>query len=227
LLCLSQPVFAQTQSWQDKIKDYWDNLDIYNRTINYIRQEREAEPAESLNSGLSVSLFVIDLFLSLFCLWLVIRFLTEMKTLLVKKYLWFLLVWNITWFMELLIFKGVWRGLSMVFSLRPDLGIITSDNSPVLLIVISALLYIWLLVRTFRLNFWGALTVFLSSHLVYFILIFFILNTSAVVGSERLYTTLQQGFSLRQLIRNYIKDTTNIAQGQSIFFLMRIKPYHL
>ncbi len=219
----------QLRSFQTQFEDCLGSLDIYNRIINYIQKERKANKTiPALDPGESVVLFVADLVLSLFCLWITIFFLTEMKITAIKKYLWFVFIWNVAWVVELLISKGAWGILDfMVIRLRPDLGPVILDRLPIILIVATMLMYIWLLARTFSLNFLGALGVFFASHLVYFVIIFIILAATNNPGAERLHTAVKQNLSLQQAARNYILDSQNIARNANILSFVRIKAFFL
>ena len=220
----------QLRSFQTQFEGYLGSLDIYNRIINYIQKERNVEDKNPIaqDPGASAVLFVADLVLSLFCLWITIFFLTEMKITAIKKYLWFVFIWNVAWVVELLISKGAWGILDfMVIRLRPDLGPVILDRLPIILIVATILMYIWLLARTFSLNFLGALGVFFASHLVYFVIIFIILAATNNPGAERLHTAVKQNLSLQQAARNYILDSQNIARNANILSFVRIKAFHL
>jgi hypothetical protein len=237
-LFLNQFALAQDKAWGNLSKDinFWRtrfenflaNLDIYNRAINYIQEEREAKDVVKLNLQETLVLFIVDLVLSLLSLWLAIFFMTEMKMVAAKKYLWFLFIWNVTWFVILILSKVSWGILDfLVISTRQDLSPLISINFPLILIIFTMLIYIWLLARSFSLNFFGALGVFITSHLVYFVMIFLILSSTRIFGPERLYLSARQGLSIRQVIRSYIMDSQKIAQRKDLLSLVRIKAFHL
>jgi len=204
------------------------NIGIYNRAINYIQQEIEAKDAVRLDLRETVVLFIASLFLSLLSLWLAIFFMSEMKIVAAKKYLWFLFIWNVTWVVILILSKVSWGILNfLVISTRQDLGPLILIHFPLILIIFTMLIYIWLLARSFSFNFFGALGVFFTSHLVYFVMIFLILSSTRIFGSERLYLSARQGLSIRQVIRSYIMDSQKIAQRKDLLSLVRIKAFHL
>jgi hypothetical protein len=215
-------------SWRTRLENFLANLDIYNRAINYIQEEREAKDVVKLNLQETLVLFIADLVLSLLSLWLVIFFMTEMKIVAAKKYLWFLFIRNVTWFVIVILSKIAWGILDfLVISTRQDLSPLVSINFPLILIIFTVLIYIWLLARSFSLNFFGALGVFITSHLVYFMIIFIVLGSIHRFASEGLYLPARQVLGIRQVIRSYIMDSQKIAQRKDLLSLVRIKAFHL
>jgi len=219
----------EINSWRTTVENFLANLDIYNRTINYIQEERDAKDVVRLGLRETAVLFIVDLVLSLLSLWLAIFFMTEMKNRAIKQYLWFIFIWNVTWVVILILSKVAWGMLNfLVISIRPDLGPLILIHFPLILIIFTMLIYIWLLARTFSLNFFGALGVFITSHLVYFVIIFILLVGATHASSlKELYQKVSGTFGIRPVVRQYIKDSVKIAQGQDILSLIRIKAFHL
>ena len=217
----------ETNSWLAKAEEFMANLDVYNRVMNYIQQEREAKDAVNLNPMETVILFIADLVLSLLSLGLAIFFIANLKIVAAKKYLWFLYVWNVARLVILLLSQVGWRVLDfLVISIRQDLGPVISNHLPLILIIFTVLIYIWLLARSFNLNFFGALGVFITSHLIYFVIVFIILGSIHTFAPLGLYLPARQSLNPRKLTRDYIMDSQKIAQGQSALFLIRIKAFH-
>lgn len=200
---------------------------IYSNIINYLRQERSAKESFNLRIEDLVVLIIVDLFLSLFCLWLAIRLLSGMRTLSVKRYLWFLFIFNLTWFISLLVFNVAWQVLDfLVVKLRPDLGLLIIDNLYLIAIVVAMLIYIWLLARTFGLSFFAALGVFFTSHLLYFLIIF-LLFPMVTFKENRFFNLVKKNLGVKSVIQGYLSDINKIVSGQNILSYIRIRPFHL
>lgn len=202
---------------------------LYSRIINYLRKEKEAEAEQSSDYGLkdSIVLFAIDLFLSLLCLWLAILLLTGTKTVSMKRYLWFMFIFNLTWFIFLLLFRVAWQVLDfLIIRLRPDLGTAFIDNLSLVVIISAGAIYLWLLARTFGLNFYGSLGVFLISHLSYFLVIFlFFLFVG--LRENLVFNLVKENLGIRPIIQSYLADVNKIIWGQNTLSFIRIRPFHL
>jgi hypothetical protein len=218
----------QISSLQREYKEFFKNLDFYNRIINYIQKERpKAKTPLKLEPAEIIFLTATDLLLSLLSLWLAMLLLTGMKTLIVKAYLWFLFIFNVSRFIFLLLFKGAWEVLEfLIIRLQPNLESIILNNFSIIVIIIVVLIYIWLLARTFSLNFFGALGTFLASHLIY-ILVIFLFFSSLSPKENRLFNLAKENLGIKPIIQVYLWDLNKIITGQDILSLVRIRPFHL
>jgi hypothetical protein len=236
-LFLNQLVYAQDNKATDvqnpvlaiksKVDNFLGSLDIYSRAINYIRQEKENKKNIVLQPEESTLSFTVDLVLSMLSLWLTILLLVQIKTFFIKSYLWFLLAWNIAWFFELIFFKGAWSFFNvLVIRFEPSYGPVIQEHFPIVLFILAALIYIWLLARVFGFNFFGALGTFLVSHLAYFVIIFIILTVVKVPGAKRWQALFGKSLGIRPSINSYITDSENITTDKNILYLIRIKPFH-
>lgn len=203
--------------------------DFYNRIINYIQKERKKTKGPLKLQPLEITfLTIIDLLLSGLSLWLAILLLTGMKTLVVKRYLWFLFIFNISRFILLVFFLGVWDVLDfLVIRLRADLKSVLLDNFSMVVIITFVLIYIWLLARTFGLNFFGALGTFLSSHLIYFLIIFLFIILIGIPEQIRLFNLIKENIGINSIVGSYLLDIDKITNEPGILSLIRISPFHL
>lgn len=200
---------------------------LYSHIINYLHKEKTIAKSSKLEPADFIVLALTDLLFSLFCLWLAILLLTGMKNLWVKRYLWFLFIFNLTWLIFLLLFKFAWEALDfMIVKLRPDLGPLIIDNFSLVVIITAGLIYIWLLARIFSLSFFSALGTFLISHLLYFSIIFLcILFVSP--KESKLFNLVKENLGIRPIIQSYLLDINKITSGKNILTLVRIRPFRL
>lgn len=200
---------------------------LYSSIINYLRKERKAERSFNYSPRDFVVLAAVDLFLSLFCLWLAMFVLTATKSLSVKRYLWFIFIFNFIWFIFLMLCRIGWQILDfLIIRLRPDLGAAFVDNLSLVAIVFAGIIYLWPLARTFGLNFYGALGVFSVSHLFYFLIIvlFFIF---AGPKENMIFNLVKENLGIRQVLQSYLSDVDKVISGQNALSFIRIRPFHL
>lgn len=211
----------------NKCMNFLKNPDFYNRAIHYIQEERRAIGAFALEPEKAVISVVVDLFLSLLCVWLALWLITGLKTFLYKKYLWFLFILNLGWFILLVVFRGIWEVLYfMVIKLEPNLFGVILDNFTLLVMVTSCFVYIWLLARTFSLRFFGSLRLFFISHLFYLIIIF--ISSIFLNFVEADWPKLvKENLGLRPMMRGYLSDMNKISTKRNVMSLMRFRVFHL
>lgn len=200
---------------------------LYTKVIDYLRNEREAENPFNFTTTEFILFFIIDLLLSLFCLWVAVSLFTLIKIPFLKTFPWFLFIFNFSWFLILLLFKLVWQSFGIfLVRLEADLAPIIIDNFSFFIIIIACLIYIWLLARTFNLNFFGALGLFLASHLFYFLIIFLFFSF-VTVKENRLFHLMNENLGIKAVIKSYLSDVNNITSNKSILDLIRIRAFHL
>lgn len=201
---------------------------IYNKMITYFHKERKTIHFLKLELKDIIVVNAVDLFLSLFCLWITIAALTGMKRFSFKKYGWFLYISNLSWVITLFALKLFWNGLeSLTIKLQPDIEIPVLDTFTVFVIITAVLIYIWLLARTFQLNFFDASGTFLISHLLYFSLIFILLFTLSVILKEGHSLNLgKENLGIKLIIQSYLSDVYKITTDSSIWNFIRVKWFH-
>lgn len=207
--------------------DFLKNPDLYNIMLRYIQGERRTLTAFQIASAHSVILLIIDLLLSLVCIWAALWAVSGLKTFLYKKYLWFLLMLNLGWCILLLIFKGVWEVLYfMVLKLEPNLFAVLLDNFTLLAVALSFFVYIWLLARSFGLHFFDSLRLFFVSHLLYLVTVF-VLSVFLNFLQADWSRLVGENFGMRPMVRSYIADMGKITAKMNVLSLMRFRVFHL
>lgn len=200
---------------------------LYSRIINFLRQESQIKKNPDLEIKYFVILKTFDLALSFSCLWLAFLLLLGKKRIWERNYLWFLFIINLSWFLFLIFLRLVWRSVDfLVIRLESDLRPVFLDNFYLLAILGAVCIYIWLQARSFQLNFIGTLKIFLVSHLVYFLIIFFLL---ALIGNKEntLFDSLRIKFGIRPAIQNYISDVDKATSGQDVLSFIRLRAFHI
>lgn len=209
-------------------KEYEQSLKqpgLYNNIINYLRDERARVESKGLNPKDFIILFGVDLFLSFFCLWLALVLLTDKRFFPAKSYIWFLFIFNLSWFILLLFLRVAWGILfSFVIVLQPSFRTAIFDGLSLVMVIAPVLLYIWLLARTFNLNFFGASETFLISHLGYLVIIFLLF---IYFKENKFFNLPAHSMGIGPIIKSYLSDADKIVTGQSIFSLVKFRPYHL
>ena len=193
----------------------------------YFQRELKKEKSRDIRPGESAALFFADLVLSLACLWLSLLLAAGFKLFSAKQYLWFLFMLNLSWFILFAIFKGIWEVLNfLVIRLEPDLAAVTLHNFSLAVIITSSVVYIWLIARTFGLNFFASLKVALSLHLIYAVVILSIVGF--VKPQEKRWLKLvEENFGLRAVADCYISDIRKITSKMPLLSLIRIRTFHL
>lgn len=207
--------------------NFLKNPDLYNRAISYVQQERKTIAGFQLEQGKGIILIIADLFLSLLALFLTLWLITGLKTFLYKKYLWFLFILNIGWFILLTVFKVVWDVLYfMVIKLEPSLSGVILDNFTLAVMAASFFAYLWLLARVFSLRFFGSLRALFISHLFYLILVFILSVSSGFTGTNW-QQSLKQNLGPAAMARGYLSDANKISTRMNVLSLMRFRAFHL
>lgn len=238
LLSLSRLAFCQEKKmsrpagWLSKKEfsaciNFLKNPDLYNRAISYIQQERRERAGVKLEPGKAVVLILTDLFLSLSVLCLALRLSAGVRAFLYKKYLWFLFILNLGWFILLAAFKGVWEVLYfMVIRLEPGLFGVIQDNFTLVVIAVSFFAYQWLLARTFSLRFFGALRVLFVSHLFYLIAVFILFISLSFTGTDW-PQSLKENLEPAAMAKGCISDMGKISTRVNALSLFRLRAFHL
>ena len=200
---------------------------IYTQAIDYLRKERGVETSFNFTITEFIIFFVIDLIVSLFCLWAAVLLLVAVKVQFMKTFPWFLFIFNFTWFLILLLFRLAWMSFGLlIVRLQADLVPVMIYNFSFFIIIIACLIYIWLLARTFSANFFGALGVFLTSHIFYFLIIFLFFSFASV-KEDRFFNLAKENLGIKPLIRSYLSDVNNVTSDKSVLDLIRIRAFHL
>lgn len=200
---------------------------VYSTIINFLRHEESAEKAKPLSFDDTVILLSGDFVFSLVCLLLALLLLIGIKSLDIKNFFWFFFVVNISWFICMLLFRMCWDVLDfLVVRLRPDLGPAIVDSLSLIMIIVSGLVYIWILARTFHLNFLGALGVVFVSHLLYLLTIF-LFFTFVNLEQNSLFSLFKQNIGARPVIDSYLSDIKKITSGNDILSFVRMRAYHI
>ena len=211
-------------------KTYEESLeqsDLYNQILNNLQTEKELIRPLNLNPTESIFLDLLDLFFSAFCLWGAMLLLVGNKLIPFKRYFWFLFIINLSWFLLLLLFRGVWMALDyLVIHLQPDLLLNVLNNFSFAVILTSVIVYIWLLARSFSLSFFGALGSFLLSHLIYFVIIFSFFSFVKVNGNKW-FDLAKQNLGLSPAVQSYLSDVNKINSDHSVVSYVRFRVYHI
>ncbi len=198
----------------------------YSSVIGYLHRERRILRLQSFDFKNSTIAVAIDLCLSFFCLWLALLWAANNKAAKIKEYPWFLFIFNLTWFVFLLSFKGVWHVLGVVLvNARPDLHPAVIDIFSISVIATSVFVYIWLLARTFGLNFIGAFKTFLFSHLVYFLIISLFLFIYP--KQNRIFEFANKNFGIAPITKNCLLDIDKITSRRNILSLIKVRAFHI
>ena len=241
LLSFSSLVYAQTgtlQELKDKALTAEENvvskidtgvsgtltgsMDFLHKVV---REEGEKVP-QKMDIKETVILTVGNLVLSLLCLVLAVFLVTKVPA--SQKYLWFLFIFNVSWFIMVIIAKGVWATLDyLVIKLEPALAGGIYDHFFIIFVIVTMLIYIWLLARTFGLNFYGALGSFLVAHFIYFFVVAFFLAVFSPYNESRVFSLIGENIGIRSVIRSYVGDMNSISHNADIGSFVKFKYYHL
>jgi len=221
-LFLTLPLEAEDRS---DYKGFLNPTSLRNIVRDYFQIERRVRKSFSFKPEDFIVMVGLDLPLSLFCLWVALFFLTEIKSLVAKKYIWFLFVFNLSWFISLILLKGAWYILDfLIIRARPELLNRVVDNFSVGVMLIPIPIYIWLLARTFNLNFFGASITFFTSHLIYFLIGLLVLF---IPLENKVLDLVQKNVGFKPIVRSYLWDARKITSRQSILTLVKVRPFHL
>jgi len=228
ILILSVVSFSTLLAQDKNIPEESSSIqNIYTQAVDYLRKERGVETSFNFTIKEYIIFFVIDLSVSLFCLWAAVLLLAAVRVSFVKTFPWFLFIFNFTWFLILLFFRLTWMSFGLLLvKLEADLAPIIIDNFSFFIIIIACLIYIWLLARTFRTNFFGALGVFLASHIFYFLIIFLFFSFASV-KEDRFFNLANENLGIKPVIKSYLSDVNNVTSNKSVLDLIRIRAFHL
>lgn len=229
LLILSTYAFVKEKNpgLQKEFRKFIKHPALISSIGTYFQRELKKEKARDIRPGESAVLFFTDLVLSLACLWLSLLFTAGFKLFSAKQYLWFLSMLNLSWFILFAIFKGVWEVLNfLIIRLEPGLTAVTLHNFSLAVIIAVSVVYIWLIARTFSLNFFGSLKVALSTHLIYAAVI--LLLVGLVKPQEKGWLKLaEENFRLGAVADCYISDIRKITSKMPLLSLIRLRAFHL
>ena len=200
---------------------------MYGSIVNALRDEESKMRFSRLTTKEAAAAVSIDLLLSLSCLWASIFLVTGKAEVELKKYLWFLLIFNLGWFVILMLFKTQWFLFDyLVVRLRSDLQGAFKDNFSILVIIAAILVYVWFLARTFQYGFARSVGIFLVSHTIYIVAIFLI--SAACPKHSALCKTMKKSFGVRPMIRQYLADVEEISsRNPNVLSLLRPRVFHL
>jgi hypothetical protein len=175
----------------------------------------------------TVVLSVIDLLVSLACVWLAFFFSVRIVAQDWKKFLSFFMNLNIGWFVVLLLSRGLWEMLNaLVFKFQTDLAGVFAQQLTVGILFIAVVFYIWLQARAFGLQFAESLKMFLVSQGMYFILVF-LFFVFVPPGESSLLVSAQETLGMKPVIGKYVSDIQKVTSRQDILSLARIRLFHL
>ncbi|MFH0790879.1 MAG: hypothetical protein V2A64_04525 [Candidatus Omnitrophota bacterium] len=230
VLYLTYPAAGKDeQQYNQEYEESLKTPGIYNETVNYLRKERKSNRFLKLDLKDMIIFSAADLFISLFCLWITLALLTAATDFAFKKYRWFLFISNLTYLLFLLALKLFWKSLEfLTIRLQPNLELQVIDSFTLFVIIAAALIYIWLLARTFQLNFFGASGTFLISHLLYFLIILGLLFIFRIALKEdNFLNSAKENLGIKLIIQSYLSDIHKITSGCQIWDLIRIKMFHM
>ncbi len=198
------------------------SMDFLHKSI----QEESKRAPDKLTTQESIILTVGDLLISMLCLCLAVFLVAKVPA--SEKYLWFLFIFNVSWLVLVMVCKGIWGMLDyLVIKLEPNLGATIYDHFFIVYIIATMLMFIWLLARTFGMNFYGALGSFLLSHLIYFFVIAFVFAVFSFNSENRIFSLAKENMGIRSSIRGYVRDMNNISGKADLGSFVKIKYYHL
>lgn len=225
-LSYNSAVFAAKQKEKLDIVNSIARLDVADFVMSQIKHERKEAPL-ILAPEEVVFINMLDLVISLLILFLVSWMVTGYKCLDIKKFLWVLISFNLFRTVFLLIARVVWEviGEYVMKMETNELGVFL-DQFALVLIVISILLYIWVLARTFNQKFFGALKIFFFSHLIYFLIIFLVFLIINPV-EDSFFSIVRDNLGIKPVIRSYVLDIKKIAGFEGSWALFRLGFFHI
>ena len=225
LLLVMHGGLAFAQSAGEEYSKFMKEGSTYAKLAGFLRVEQKHTAASKVDSKDIAIAYAVDFFFSALCLWLAVLIMTGIKTLEIKKYLWFIVAATLCWYFILIGFKMFWGMLDfLVLRLRPELKDALVDFFSISILTMAVLTYIWLLARTFNLGFVGALMVFGLSHAIYFIGIFIF---AAVTPTNNHYCELIRfRIGLGPSIQAYLRDLYKLVSNNNFLTLLRIRFYH-
>jgi hypothetical protein len=206
--------------------DFGDSLKKY---IGSIKDEAFSSENQTKAVDLTdmAAVFLVDLLLSGFCLWLSIWILFKSPKLVLRVYLWFVLIINLSLTIILIIFKIAWKAINtLVISQAPELETVILDKFAYFLLITAVIVFIWLMARSFNLHFFGTLEAFFVSQALYLLLVFIII-VSVGNSAEGISKMARENFGIKHNLRTYFSEMHSVAYGKSFFNLQKMRVYHL
>ena len=198
---------------------------IYRGIVMYFNYARETMSTYSFGYRDLIFMISVDLPLSLLFLWMGLHSLSGRRKLEIKSYLWFLFAVNIGRFLSFLFFYLMWIIFkNSVIVLKPQWEAPFLDVFSMYAISMFFVVYVWLLARTFELEFFGALKVFFVSHILYCAVAALAVFA---IPDNRVASFIDKNMGLKPIIQGYLRDVGKISQGDNAFSLIRIRTYHM
>jgi len=193
----------------------------------YVSVQRNSVQMRSFSWLDLVATILVDLPLSCFCFWLMLWLFKGVNDLSIMKLLSFLLVYNISRFMAFIFFKGLWWTLDFfVIRLDPSLKTIIADYFFIVFFVGMILLYIWILARSFKLDFIETVKVSLASHLAYFLIVFLVTRFINFESNQYL-KLVNKNIGLAPIVQTHLIDAAKIVEKKSLLSLIEFRPFHI
>ncbi len=203
-----------------------DAANFYQWLLRYTQPDKKEEPV-IIEFPDTVILTVIDLLVSLACIWLAFFFSVRILAQDWKKFASFLLNLNIGWFIVLLLCRGLWEILNaLVFKFQADLANIFAQQLTVGIVFAAVIFYIWLQARAFGLRFAESLKMFIISQGMYFALVFLFL-AFVPPGENSLLIAAQEKLGMKPVMGEYVSDMQKVTGRKDILSLARIRLFHL
>ncbi|RJO63579.1 MAG: hypothetical protein C4540_06935 [Candidatus Omnitrophota bacterium] len=213
------------QEYTQKVSDFFANLKTY------VSEEKktglqEAQTPLDTTFVEALLIFCTDLAFSLFCLWLTMWILVGVRKYNPAPYLWFIAMFNLSWYVALWLFRGIWHIISvLIISHQPDLEPLLLGQVTLCAFCVAAILYVWLLARIFQLQLFGAIKAFCISHAFYILFAFFFVSFPYFnQGPGRVF---KEGLKLSAAVHTYVAEVNEVAYGTDMLRLKKIRLFHL
>lgn len=228
MVCMlfSYASYAKSANRNKKTDEQTSGSNFYDSMLHRIETAREEKPI-NLPLQERITVTCVDIVVSLLCLWLAVLIITNLNIWDIKKYGWIFISFNVIWFIFLLFFRFGWEIIDFIaLKLEPGLLDTILNNFTLILIISAIAIYIWILARTFSLNFLGALKLCLVSHLIYFLFIFLFSIASSHLENP-VSALLRNNLGVNSVFHGYVSDMHKIAHRQEWLSLLRVRVFHL
>ena len=214
-----------TQEYIRKISDFFGSLKAYVAEEKKTGLQEAQTPLDATFAELLL-VFCVDFLVSLLCLWLTIWMLVGVRKYNPSPYLWFIAMFNLSWYAALWLLRGVWHVINaLIISHQPDLEPLLLGQLTLCAFCAAAILYVWLLARIFQLQLFGAIKAFCISHVLYVLLVFFFVSLPYFnQGPGRVF---KESLTLRAAVHTYVAEVNEVAYGMGTLALRRIRLFHL
>lgn len=198
--------------------------------IDFVNSEQKQVKNYKYNYYDYIVIGLINLPISFIAFWVGIRFFAgkreHQKTRRIKRYIWFLFASNLFWFLTVFVFTFLWGAVDyLVLRIQPNLFDFMVDVFIFTLFFFSIIIYLWLLSRTFELEFSDACKTAILVHLIYAITSAAILTVTPY--DTKIGTSLRKNMGYKLLLRGYVIDTFNISENKPIINYLRLRSYVL